>query len=104
MPDNLSDSIATQPAETDRYISFKGLDCNENARLVMQCIDHQLAIPGHNNEFWDYFNKKRAGTSVSKPDDLFLIHSNINQVRELFETWDDAASMKLLVKLEEECC
>lgn len=88
----------------DRYLSFKGLDCDENARQLMQCIDRQLAIPGHSNEFWDYFNKKRAGNSVSTPDDLFLIHSNINQLRELFETWDDAASMELLVKLEEECC
>lgn len=90
--------------ETDRYVSFKGLDCDANARMVMQCIDRQLAIPGHNNEFWDYFNKKRAGNSVSKPDELFLIHSNINQVRELFETWQDEAALELLIKLEEECC
>jgi N(2)-fixation sustaining protein CowN len=70
----------------------------------MQCIDHHLAIPGHSNVFWEYFNNKRAGNSVSRPDDLFLIHSHINQVRELFETWDDETSLALLEKLEEECC
>jgi N(2)-fixation sustaining protein CowN len=108
MPDNLQqylpENTKIDGSETDRYITFKGLDCDENARVVMDCIDKQLASPGHSNEFWDYFNKKRAGNSVSKPDDLFLIHSNINQVRELFETWNDEESMELLIKLEEECC
>ncbi|MEJ2591950.1 MAG: hypothetical protein P8178_11200 [Candidatus Thiodiazotropha sp.] len=32
------------------------------------------------------------------------MHSNLNQVRELLETWDDAAAMALLTRLEEECC
>jgi hypothetical protein len=54
--------------------------------------------------FWEYFAKKRAGGSGPKPDDLFLLHANINQVRELFETWEDEAAMELLVQLEEECC
>jgi hypothetical protein len=48
--------------------------------------------------------QKRSPSSGPKPDDLFLIHSNINQVRDLFEAWDDAAAMALLEKLEEECC
>lgn len=93
-----------KPQATDRYVSFEGIDCDGNARQIMACIDRQLAIPGRNNVFWDYFNKKRAGGSGPKPDDLFLIHSNINQVRELFETWEDEAAMALLVQLEEECC
>jgi hypothetical protein len=35
---------------------------------------------------------------------MFLIHSNINQIRELFEACEDQEAMSLLVKLEEECC
>ncbi|MDR3394344.1 MAG: N(2)-fixation sustaining protein CowN [Parasulfuritortus sp.] len=88
----------------DRYISFEGIDCDGNARLVMECIDRHMAIPGHSNVFWEYFMKKRDGGSGPRPDDLFLIHSNINQVRELFETWEDESAMRLLVQLEEECC
>lgn len=88
----------------DRYVSFAGIDCAGNARRIMARIDQHLAMPGRCNAFWEYFNKKRAGGSGPKPDDLFLIHANINQVRELFETWDDAAGMALLVRLEEECC
>ncbi|MET0028407.1 MAG: N(2)-fixation sustaining protein CowN [Candidatus Thiodiazotropha sp.] len=89
---------------TDRYISFDGIDCDGNARRVMQCIERLIAQPGGNNAFWEYFMKKREGGSGPKPDELFLIHSNINQVRELFETWDDEEAMALLVELEEECC
>ncbi|TCJ11592.1 N(2)-fixation sustaining protein CowN [Parasulfuritortus cantonensis] len=88
----------------DRYVSFENIDCDGNARRVMECIQRHVAIPERNNVFWDYFMKKRAGGSGPRPDDLFLIHSNINQVRELFETWDDEEAMRLLVQLEEECC
>lgn len=89
---------------TDRYVSFQGIDCNGNARRIMQCIAGHMALPGRGNAFWDYFMKKRAGGSGPAPDDLFLIHSHLNQVRELFETWDDAEAMQLLAQLEEECC
>ena len=88
----------------DRYVSFEGIDCAGNARRIMECIDRHLEIPGRNNGFWEYFNKKRSGGSGRKPDDLFLIHCNINQVRELFETWEDEEALHLLEQLEEECC
>jgi hypothetical protein len=89
---------------TDRYVSFAGIDCDGNARRVMACIDRILAIPGRSNAFWEYFSTKRAGGSGPKPDDLFLLHSNINQVRELFEVSEDEEAMRLLDQLEEECC
>jgi hypothetical protein len=97
-------ALSNESKSTDRYISFEGIDCDGNARAVMQAIEKHLAVPERNNPFWDYFMKKRAGGSGPKPDDLFLIHSNINQVRELFETWQDEAGMELLILLEEECC
>ncbi len=53
---------------TNRYVSFKGIDCEGNAL--------RLAIPGHSNAFWEYFSKERQGNG---PDDLFLIHSHVNQ-------------------------
>jgi len=96
-------SNCNQPI-SDRYISFNGIDCDGNARRVMECIKRNIAIPERNNVFWDYFMKKRAGASGARPDDLFLIHSSINQVRELFETWEDEEAMALLARLEEECC
>ena len=97
-------SPANTPKSTDRYVSFDGIDCDGNAQRIMACIERLLDLPGRSNAFWEYFMKKRAGGSGPKPDDLFLIHSNINQVRELFETWEDEEAMSLLVRLEEECC
>ncbi len=95
---------SSRTKNTDRYISFQGIDCAGNASRIMEFVDRHLAIPGRGNVFWDYFAKQRSGGSGTKPDDLLLIHSNINQVRELFETWEDEEAMKLLDLLEEECC
>lgn len=90
--------------KADRYVSFEGIDCEGNARRIMEHIDRLIAEPGLNNVFWDYFMKKRQGGSGPKPDDLFLIHSNINQIRDLFDTSGDEAAIALLVQIEEECC
>jgi predicted SAM-dependent methyltransferase len=90
--------------KTDRYVSFQGIDCVGNARRIMEFIDRNLAVPGRSNAFWEYFAKKRFGGSGPQPDNLLLIHSNINQVRELFETWNDEEALALLEQLEEECC
>jgi hypothetical protein len=95
---------ATAAAKTDRYVSFAGIDCTGNARRLMACLDRQLTLPGRHNAFWEHFNKKRAGSSGPRSDDLFLIHSNINQVREFFEHWADEEALALLTQLEEECC
>jgi hypothetical protein len=100
----MTQGCGCQGQDADRYVSFDGIDCDGNARRVMACIERHLAIPGRKDAFWDYFARKRAGGSGPRPDDLFLIHSNINQVRELFETWQDEEAMTLLVRLEEECC
>ena len=90
--------------KSDRYVSFKDIDCDGNARRVMSFIDHHLDTPGRSTPFWEYFQRKRAGGSGPRPDDLFLIHCHINHVRELFETWSDRDALQLLDLLEEECC
>ncbi len=86
---------------TDRYISFDGIDCNGNARRVMELIDrHQDA----QNPFWAYFAAKRRPRSGPPPDDLFLVHCHLNQIRDLFEQRADQHALALLSALEEECC
>lgn len=92
------------PPNPDRYTSFAGIDCAGNARRIMELIDRHLAIPERNNRFWAYFADKRAGKIGPPADDLFLIHSTVNQIRELFETWNDTDALRLLDQLEEECC
>jgi hypothetical protein len=91
-------------ANPDRYVSFKDIDCDGNARRLMEMIDAHLTDESKNNAFMTYFQKKREGGSGPKPDDLFLIHSNINQIREFFEGCNDEPGLTLLLQIEEECC
>ncbi|MDD5058768.1 MAG: N(2)-fixation sustaining protein CowN [Sideroxydans sp.] len=91
----------TTSKTTDRYISFDGIDCNGNARRVMELIA-QYRDPS--DPFWDYFAAKRQPRSGPPPDDLFLVHCHLNQIRELFEECADQHALDLLSALEEECC
>nr|WP_207186026.1 N(2)-fixation sustaining protein CowN [Rubrivivax gelatinosus] len=102
-----TDPVSTGPCDcrkTDRYVSFSGIDCAGNARRIIETIDGHLAVPGRRDRFWEYFDRKRAGGSGPRPDDLFLVHSHLNQIREYFEAWDDAAALQLLDQVEQECC
>jgi hypothetical protein len=88
----------------DRYTSFEGIDCNGNARRVMELIERDQAASGTNKAFWDYFMAKRQPLSAPPPDNLFLVHCHITQIRELFEECADEEALKLLTVLEDECC
>lgn len=88
----------------DRYVTFIDIDCAGNARRVMEFIEHNTAGAGGSSLFWQYFMAKRQPRSGPVPDDLFLIHSHIDQIRELFEACGDEAALALLTQVEEECC
>ena len=70
----------------------------------MYAIRSYYADPAKCNAFWTYFLNKRRPASGPVPDDLFLIHSHLNQLREFFEEHEDEVAMQLLEKLELECC
>ena len=89
---------------SDRYISFDNIDCAGNAHRLMAMIYRHINQPERNNAFWDYFRQKASGGSGPAPDDLFLIHCHLNQIRELFEAWDDQEALRLLDQIEVECC
>lgn len=92
-------------AETiDRYVTFIGIDCDGNAARVMELIERYAADPVHASPFWDYFLAKRQPKSGPKPDELFLIHTNINQIYELFHAVDDDRALALLEWVEYNCC
>lgn len=91
-------------ATTDRYVTFDGIDCDGNARQLMAYIRKHIDLPEKTNKFWEYFKQKALGGNGPKPDDLFLIHSNLNQIRELFELYEDDEALALLDIVEVECC
>ncbi len=91
-------------SDLDRYVTFKGIDCDGRAKQLMQRIEALAAAPQASSPFWDYFLAKRTPRSGPKPDDLFLIHTNINQLYELFEQAEDETALAMLAWLEEHCC
>ena len=97
-PDNAAEAVP------DRYISFIGLDCDAKAAQLMALIRRHIDDPAGSNVFWEYFKKKAAGGSGPRPDDLFLVHCHLNQIRELFEEREDAEGLALLDRIEQECC
>ena len=90
--------------QTDRYKTFAGIECDGNARQVMVLIEKYATQVEESRAFWEYFMAKRQPRSGPKPDDLFLIHCHINQIRELFDAYGNGESQALLVQVEEECC
>lgn len=90
--------------EIDRYVTFRGIDCDGNAARVMGLIEQYAADERYASPFWDYFFKKRKPSSGPEPDDLFLIHTNINQIYELFQSAEDESALALLQWVEFNCC
>jgi len=95
--------------ETDRYVTFKGIDGDGNARRVVAMLRRYIDDPAFANPFWDKFKEKlvMAATGAVNGrhlDELFLVHSYINNIRELFEEHDDQDALALLHQVELESC
>lgn len=96
--------------QTDRYKSFKGIDCEGNARRLITMLRYHIDNPEKSNLFWEKFKMTLDKTTNCSPgteirmDNLFLIHSYINTIRELFEENEDKEALRLLDKIEAECC
>ncbi|QEM67839.1 N(2)-fixation sustaining protein CowN [Geobacter sp. FeAm09] len=100
-------ATATKP---DRYVSFIGINGDENSRVLMTMLRRHIDDPEKTNPFWEMFKGKLDSVGVPDKtsgrclDELFLIHSYINNIRELFETYDDQEALELLEQIEEESC
>jgi N(2)-fixation sustaining protein CowN len=95
---------------TDRYVTFKGIDGEGNAKKVVAMLRRYIDDPQKTNLFWEKFKEKLALAenpdlnSGRRLDELFLVHSYINNIRELFEEHRDEAALALLEQVEEESC
>jgi N(2)-fixation sustaining protein CowN len=94
----------------DRYVSFVGIEGDKNSRELMVMLRRHIDDPGKTNRFWELFKEKllRCGQPDQNGgrclDELFLVHSYINNIRELFEEYDDQPAMALLERIEIESC
>ncbi|GFO59509.1 hypothetical protein GMST_18340 [Geomonas silvestris] len=94
----------------DRYVSFAGIDADRNSIQLVALLRRYIDEPEKTNPFWEKFKEKLA--RVGQPeenggrslDELFLIHSYLNNIRELFEDEQDLPALELLEKIELESC
>jgi hypothetical protein len=99
--------IETKP---DRYVSFVGIEGDKNSRDLMEMLRRHIDDPHKSNRFWEQFKNKLE--LIGQPDrhggrcldELFLIHSYINNIRELFEQYGDDPALALLELIETESC
>ena len=90
--------------KTDRYISFSGIACDENADKLMAMLEKHL-LAHHGAEQWQqYFNNKRAEQKRMHHDNLNLVGSQVNPLYEYFNDCEDQEALDLLFKIEQECC
>lgn len=95
----------------ESYISFKDIDCFENACSVIDNLLRLCKNPQLNNAYWEKFITKIPEAYYSrdpKKDStealLYLVCSNAFYIIELFELADDDEAIHALEKCEQECC
>jgi len=94
----------------DRYVSFVGIEGDKNSHELMVLLCRHIDDPQKSNRFWELFKGKLE--LVGKPDqnsgrcldELYLIHAYINNIREIFEEYDDLPALALLEQIETESC
>lgn len=97
-------------SKPDRYTSFEGIESDSNSRRLIAMLMQHISDPEKTNRFWEQFKTiseligQQKENSGRRLDELFLIHSNINNIRELFEQYDDQAALNLLEQIELESC
>jgi hypothetical protein len=99
-----------QEHKPDRYVSFVGIEGDKNSRQLMGMLRRHIDDPIKTNRFWELFKGKlmRCGQPEENGgrcvDELYLIHAYINNIRELFEEYDDLPALALLEQIEVESC
>jgi hypothetical protein len=91
-------------------VSFVGIEGDKNSRDLMVMLSRHIDDPHKTNRFWELFKDKLE--RVGKPDqnggrcldELYLIHAYINNIREMFEEYDDQPALALLEQIETESC
>ncbi len=95
----------------ERYVSFKNINCFENACLVIDNMLRVLENPKNMNIYWKKvvpMIPKAYYTRDPKDDEkealLYLVCSNSFYLDELFEKAEDEQGIKALSVCELECC
>ena len=95
----------------ESYVSFKNIDCFENACSVVDSMLRLLEEPKNMNAYWEKFIPKipkayytRDAKEDAKEELLYLVCSNAFYIIEFFEDLDDEEAIHALERCEQECC
>jgi len=95
----------------ESYVSFKNINCFENACVVVDNLLRLLENPENQNEYWQKFVSRLPDAYRTRnPEDdpsetlLYLVCSNVPYIIEFFEDVDDEEAIHALQKGEQECC
>ncbi|MGB1092890.1 MAG: N(2)-fixation sustaining protein CowN [Oceanobacter sp.] len=90
--------------ETDRYVSFCGIDCDGNAAELITTLDNHVQASDGDPRWVDYFQGKRKEQVERGQDNLYFVGSQVNALYAYLESCEDSEATDLLWKLEQECC
>ena len=88
----------------DRYISFDGLQCDENANQIVSTIRDYLDKVDKEDKWRRYFEMKFTEQQRMGVDDLFFVGSQMNALYDFFSAIEEKAGAELLYRVEQECC
>lgn len=86
----------------DRYVSFRGIDCDGAADRLMERLARHMATT--ESRWVGYFEKKLEEKRRMGADNLHFVGSQVNTLSAYFEEVGDAEAEDLLRTLEETCC
>lgn len=104
-PEDISPTLSAD--KTDRYVSFKGIDCEGNNEKLLAMVFRHIDDPAKNNAFWDKFRAEVAAADniyERKFDGLCIVCARVAIISELFEEYEDEEGLAMLEKIEHECC
>lgn len=94
----------TATANTDRYVTFIGINCDVNADTLIQKLEMHLSAEHGEANWHTYFRQKRAQQAKMQHDNLYFIGSQMNNLYAYFEQCEDKDALALLWQIEQECC
>ena len=96
--------VQSSAGKIDRYLSFAGIACDDHARRIVLSIRDCIGDTARPSHWQAYFETRLAEAHGRGHDDLYVVGSQVNAIRELFEHYGRAESLELLDWIEDECC
>jgi len=95
----------------DRYVTFKNIDCYENASMVLDAMNELFEKePEAKNRLWIRFmdmipkNYREDFAVGEHKDTLYQVCSNLFYIYDLFEEYDFENGITAMELCELECC